>query len=50
MYINHKCELWIKNRSESDLRSCEAVKKNKSEASMGFEPMTSVILVRCSTN
>ena len=46
-------ELWIKNRRESDLCSCEetyavtnkAQKKN-SEASMGFKHMTSTILVR----
>ena len=47
---NHIYELWIKNRSESDLRSCEAIFQINSEASMGFEPMTSAIPVRCSIN
>ena len=32
-------------RSESDLHSCEESPENKSEASMGFQPMTSVIPV-----
>ena len=46
------------NRSESDLRSCEATlavndkgsPEKKSEASTGFELMTSAIPVRCSTD
>ena len=31
VHINHIYEQWIKNRSESDLCSCEAVKKNKNK-------------------
>ena len=50
-------ELRIKDTSESDTRSYEvtlavtnkAQKKNY-EAPTGFEPMTSAISVRCSTN
>ena len=48
-------ELWIQNTSESDLRSYEATtasarKAQKKKASTNFEPMTSAIPVRCSTN
>ena len=50
-------ELWIENRSERDLCSCEVTFKtvtNKarkiSEAPTGFKPMTSAIPVRCFTD
>ena len=45
----------IKSRSENDICSCEATQlqrkaRKKPEASTGFEPMTSVTPVWCSTN
>ena len=52
--VRFKTLSWLNSRSENDLCSCEATwavaKEKKIEVSTGFEPMTSVIPVQCSTN
>ena len=55
-YIYMIIALWIKNSSESHLRSYKQLKhlqrksRKNLESPMGFEPMTSAIPVWCSTN
>ena len=54
--ITFMSELRIENTSERDLCSCEVTRavtnkaQKSSEAPTGFEPMTSAIPVRCSTD